>query len=55
VIVETVSLESDDPMPQFANLSEGVRQKMEWRMRRDRGIGKKEKLMRWQLHVAVSG
>jgi hypothetical protein len=41
---ETVFIGPDDPMPEFENTPDGVRQKVEWRMRRDQGIGEQRKV-----------
>jgi hypothetical protein len=34
----------DDPMPEFENTPDGVRARIEWRLRRDQGIGEKRRL-----------
>jgi hypothetical protein len=41
---EMIYIGADDPMPEFENTPDGVRQKVEWRMRRDQGIGQERKV-----------
>jgi hypothetical protein len=41
---ETVFINPDDPIPEFENTPDGVRQKVEWRIRRDNGIGETRKV-----------
>jgi hypothetical protein len=42
---ETVYIKADDPIPEFDKTPEGVRQKVEWRMLRDNGIGETHRIV----------
>ena len=51
---EIVYIDPDAPMPQFENTPEGVRKKVEWRMRKENGIGEQRKVPATEFIGAIA-
>lgn len=51
---EIVYIDPDAPMPEFENTPEGVRKKVEWRMRKENGIGETRKVPATEFIGAIA-